>query len=25
LERCGYFRKNPPAQDWDGVFNRTDK
>lgn len=25
LERCEYFRKNPPAQDWDGVFNRTDK
>lgn len=25
LERCEYFRKNPPAQDWDGVFNRTAK
>ena len=25
LERCGYFVKNPPADDWDGVFNRTEK
>jgi len=25
LERCGYFAENPPAEDWDGVFNRVDK
>jgi adenylate cyclase len=25
LERCGYFLQNPPADDWDGVFNRTEK
>jgi adenylate cyclase len=25
LERCGYFMKNPPSDDWDGVFNRTEK
>jgi adenylate cyclase len=24
-DRCDYFMKNPPAGDWDGVFNRTDK
>lgn len=25
LERCGYFMQNPPAADWDGVFNRAEK
>lgn len=25
LERCEYFKKNPPPADWDGVFNRMDK
>ncbi|HEY8100728.1 MAG TPA: adenylate/guanylate cyclase domain-containing protein [Burkholderiaceae bacterium] len=25
LERCGYFMQNPPPDDWDGVFNRTEK
>ncbi len=25
FDRCEYFRRNPPATDWDGVFNRTDK
>jgi adenylate cyclase len=25
LERCGYFMQNPPAEDWDGVFNRAEK
>ncbi len=25
LERCDYFSANPPADDWDGVFNRSDK
>ncbi len=25
IERCGYFMLNPPAQDWDGVFNRAEK
>ena len=25
LDRCAYFKKNPPAKDWDGVFNRIDK
>ncbi|GAB1233021.1 CHASE2 domain-containing protein [Ferrigenium sp. UT5] len=24
-ERCVYFAANPPAQDWDGVFNRAEK
>ncbi|MGZ3159043.1 MAG: CHASE2 domain-containing protein, partial [Burkholderiaceae bacterium] len=24
-ERCGYFMQNPPPDDWDGVFNRTEK
>lgn len=24
-ERCHYFIKNPPPQEWDGVFNRLDK
>lgn len=24
-DRCEYFKGNPPAKDWDGVFNRTDK
>ena len=25
VERCSYFEKNPPAEDWDGVFSRLDK
>jgi len=25
LNRCIKFRKNPPASDWDGVFNLTEK
>jgi len=25
IERCEYFEKNPPAVDWDGVFNRDEK
>jgi adenylate cyclase len=25
LERCQYFRRNPVANDWDGVFNRRGK
>lgn len=25
LERCQYFRNNPVATDWDGVFNRRGK
>jgi adenylate cyclase len=25
LERCAYFAKNPPLEDWDGVFNRDEK
>lgn len=25
LERCGYFAENPPPQDWDGVFTRSEK
>ncbi|MEO8342176.1 MAG: adenylate/guanylate cyclase domain-containing protein [Gallionella sp.] len=25
FDRCEYFKGNPPAPDWDGVFNRTDK
>lgn len=25
FERCGYFMRNPPAEDWDGVFNRAEK
>lgn len=25
LERCGYFAENEPAQDWDGVFTRSEK
>lgn len=25
LERCRYFRQNPVANDWDGVFNRRGK
>jgi adenylate cyclase len=24
-DRCGYFMQNPPANDWDGVFNRAEK
>ncbi|MDP2805400.1 MAG: hypothetical protein Q8O24_05605, partial [Gallionellaceae bacterium] len=25
IERCEYFAKSPPAEDWDGVFNRDEK
>lgn len=25
LERCDYFSRTPPPDDWDGVFNRLDK
>ncbi|MBU0728896.1 MAG: adenylate/guanylate cyclase domain-containing protein [Proteobacteria bacterium] len=25
VERCQYFMKNPPADDWDGVFDRGEK
>jgi adenylate cyclase len=25
LERCEYFSKTPPPDEWDGVFNRLDK
>jgi len=25
LERCEHFKVNPPAEEWDGVFNRMDK
>lgn len=25
VERCLYFAANPPAEDWDGVFNRAEK
>lgn len=25
LERCEYYKNNPPPDDWDGVFNRVDK
>lgn len=25
LERCNYYKNNPPSKEWDGVFNRTDK
>ena len=25
IERCEYFIENPPADDWDGVFNRDEK
>ncbi len=25
MERCEYFAANPPADDWDGVFNRDEK
>lgn len=25
LERCGYYKNNPPPVDWDGVFNRVEK
>ncbi|MEJ5284323.1 MAG: tetratricopeptide repeat protein [Brevinematia bacterium] len=25
VERCDYFIKNPPPQDWDGVFVMTTK
>ena len=25
LERCEYYKNNPPPLDWDGVFNRVEK
>ncbi|MBI5006458.1 MAG: adenylate/guanylate cyclase domain-containing protein [Nitrosomonadales bacterium] len=25
VERCEYFMQNPPAEGWDGVFNRAEK
>ncbi len=25
LERCSYCQKNPPSEDWDGVFTMTTK
>ncbi len=25
IERCDYFKQNPPVADWDGVFNRAEK
>lgn len=25
LERCEYYRDNPPPEDWDGVFTMTTK
>lgn len=25
IERCIYFAAHPPAEDWDGVFNRVEK
>ena len=25
IERCEYFMQVPPAEDWDGVFNRAEK
>ncbi|MDP1635385.1 MAG: adenylate/guanylate cyclase domain-containing protein [Gallionellaceae bacterium] len=25
IERCDYFKLNPPAPEWDGVFNRAEK
>ncbi len=25
IERCEYFMQNPPAGEWDGVFNRAEK
>ena len=25
IERCAYFAKTPPPDDWDGVFNREEK
>ncbi len=25
LERCEYYRNNPPPEDWDGVFTMTTK
>jgi adenylate cyclase len=25
VERCEYFMQNPPAANWDGVFNRAEK
>jgi adenylate cyclase len=25
IERCKYFMNQPPAAEWDGVFNRAEK
>lgn len=25
IERCGFFAKTPPPENWDGVFNRREK
>ncbi len=25
LERCQFFKENPPAEDWDGVYTQTSK
>ena len=25
IERCDHFMKNPPPEDWDGVFTMTTK
>jgi adenylate cyclase len=25
MERCDYFAETPPPEDWDGVFNRSEK
>ncbi|HHU36288.1 MAG TPA: hypothetical protein GXZ47_03570 [Treponema sp.] len=25
FDRCDYYMKNPPAEDWDGVFTMTTK
>jgi hypothetical protein len=25
LDRCRHYLKNPPAHDWDGVFDITEK
>jgi adenylate cyclase len=25
IERCDFFVEKPPSDEWDGVFNRTEK
>ena len=25
IERCEYFKENPPGEDWDGVYTMTTK